>query len=177
MPEHSVPNVSVMLDAATIAARVRELGKRITEDYRGRDTVVVGVLKGSVIFLSDLIRQIDLPVQMDMLGVSSYGDQTESTGIVRITSDLSRPVEGKHVLVVEDIVDTGLTIHFLLANLQTREPASVAVCTLLHKPARARVTVPLDYVGFKIEDRFVVGYGLDRAELYRNLPYIGEVTG
>ena len=122
--------------------------------------MIVGVLKGSVIFMADLARQIDLPLNLDFLGVSSYGDETTSSGVVRITSDLSKPVAGKDVLIVEDIVDTGLTMHFLLANLATREPASVRVCTLLHKPARARVQIPLDHVGFEVEDKFVVGYGL-----------------
>ena len=143
--------------------------------YRGRDLVVVGVLKGSVIFMADLARQIDLPLNLDFLGVSSYGDETTSSGVVRITSDLSKPVAGKDVLIVEDIVDTGLTMHFLLANLATREPASVRVCTLLHKPARARVEIPLDHVGFEVEDKFVVGYGLDHGGKYRNLPFIGVV--
>jgi hypoxanthine phosphoribosyltransferase len=168
-------NVDVLIDAETIARRVRELAARIEEDHRGKDTVIVGVLKGSVLFVADLVREIDLPISLDFLGVSSYGDATETSGVVRITSDLSRPVEGKHVVIVEDIVDSGLTIHFLLANLASREPASLKVCTLLHKPARARVQVPLDYVGFEVEDRFLVGYGLDHAEKYRNLPFIAVV--
>jgi hypoxanthine phosphoribosyltransferase len=166
---------TVLYDAAAIADRVRSMGAAITETYRGRDMVLIGVLKGSFLFLADLVRQIDLPLEIDFLGVTSYGDQTETTGVVRITSDLARPIEGKHVIVVEDIVDTGLTMQFLLANLATRGPESVRVCTLLHKRERARVHVPLDYIGFEIEDQFVVGYGLDFAEKYRNLPYIGVV--
>jgi hypoxanthine phosphoribosyltransferase len=167
---------AVLYDAGTIAVRVRELGTLITEAYRGHELVVVGVLKGSIIFLADLARAIDLPVQLDFLGLSSYGDETETSGVVRITSDLSRPIEGKDVLIVEDIVDTGLTMHFLLANLATRDPSSVRICTLLHKRSRSRVHVPLDYIGFEIDDEFVVGYGLDHAERYRNLPYIGMIA-
>ena len=142
----------------------------------GRDLVLLGVLKGSLPFMADLMRQVDLPCAIDFLGLSSYGDKTESSGVVRITSDLSRPVEGKDVLVIEDIVDTGLTMGFLLENLKTRKPASVKICTLLHKPARTKVQVPLDYVGFTIEDKFVVGYGLDFDGKFRNLPFVGVYT-
>jgi hypoxanthine phosphoribosyltransferase len=165
--------VTPFFTAEQLAARLRELGTLITRDYQGKDLVVVGVLKGSVLFFADLIRQIDLPLAIDFLGLSSYGSGTESSGVVRITSDLSRPIEGKHVLVVEDIVDTGLTMQFLLDNLATRHPASVKICALLEKPSRAKVKVPIDYKGFVIPDAFVVGYGLDFDERLRNLPFIG----
>ncbi|MBS2029479.1 MAG: hypoxanthine phosphoribosyltransferase [Deltaproteobacteria bacterium] len=165
--------VNVMFDEAKLQARLRELGAEITRDYKGQNLVVVGVLKGSVLFFSDLVRQIDLPLSIDFLGLSSYGSGTESSGVVRITSDLSRPIEGAHVLVVEDIVDTGLTMQFLLENLKTRKPASVKICTLLEKPSRAKVKIPIGYKGFVIPDEFVVGYGLDFDEKFRNLPFIG----
>jgi hypoxanthine phosphoribosyltransferase len=178
-PAHHLPNVSagldVLIDEATLQARIAELGKQIERDYAGKPLVLVGVLKGSLPFMADLARRIDLPLHMDFLGLSSYGDKTESSGVVRITSDLSKPIEGKDVVVVEDIVDTGLTMSFLLQNLATRKPASVRICTLLHKPARSKVQVPLDYVGFTIEDKFVVGYGLDYAEKLRNVPFVGVV--
>ena len=165
--------VDVFYAEEKLRARLAELGAEITRDYAGTDLVVVGVLKGSVLFFADLIRHIDLPLAIDFLGLSSYGSGTESSGVVRITNDLSKPIAGKHVLVVEDIVDTGLTMQFLLENLQTRKPASVKICTLLEKPSRARVSVPIHYKGFVIPDAFVVGYGLDFDEKYRNLPFIG----
>ena len=168
-------DLDVLIDRPTLDKRLDELGAQLTRDYAGKPLVVLGVLKGSIMFMADLTRRIDLPLAMDFLGVSSYGDKTVSSGVVRITSDLSKPIEGKHVLIAEDIVDTGLTMSFLLENLATRKPASVKVCTLLHKPARAKVEVPLDYVGFTIEDKFVVGYGLDYAEIYRNVPFVGVV--
>jgi hypoxanthine phosphoribosyltransferase len=164
-----------MLSQEEIAARVRELGAQITKDYEGHNLVLVVVLKGSFVFAADLARTIDLPLRVDFLGVRSYGEGTESSGVVQITQDLSRPIEHEDVLLVEDIVDTGLTIAHLMDLLRTRAPASVKVCALLHKPARARVKVNIDYLGFTIEDRFVVGYGLDFAERHRNLPYIGVV--
>ena len=141
------------------------------------DVVVIGVLKGSVIFLADLVRHIALPVYVDFIGISSYGDATVSSGVVRITQDLSRPIEGKHVIVVEDIVDTGHTVHYLLQNLETRRPASIKLASLLHKPERAERVVMIDYLGFTIPNKYVVGYGLDIAQQYRNLPYIGYVVG
>jgi hypoxanthine phosphoribosyltransferase len=164
-----------MLSAETIAARVRELGAEITRDYQDRQLVLVCVLKGSFIFAADLARSIDLPLRVDFLGVRSYGEGTESSGVVQITQDLSRPIANEDVIFVEDIVDTGLTIAHLMDLVRTRQPRSVKVCSLLHKPARARVGVKIDYLGFTIEDRFVVGYGLDFAEKYRNLPYIGVI--
>ena len=138
--------------------------------------MVIGVLKGSVIFLADLVRHIAAPIYVDFIGISSYGDATVSSGVVRITQDLSRPIEGKHVIVVEDIVDTGHTVHYLVENLKTRAPASVKLCSLLHKPARSMRPVPIDYVGFTIDDVFVVGYGLDYAQRYRNLPDVGILS-
>lgn len=164
---------TTMLSAEDIAARVRQLGADITRDYKDKSLVLVCVLKGSFVFAADLARAIDLPLRIDFLGVRSYGEGTESSGVVQITQDLSRPIEHEDVLLVEDIVDTGLTIAHLMDLFRTRAPRSVRVCSLLHKPARARVSVKIDYLGFTIEDRFVVGYGLDYAERYRNMPYIG----
>jgi len=168
-----------MLSAQKIAARVAELGREIARDYRdhGRDLVLVGVMKGSVIFMSDLCRAIELPLTMDLIGIASYGDETKSSGVVQITSDLTRPIDHKHVIVVEDIIDTGLTMHYLLDNLRTRQPRSVKVCSLLHKPDRAVVPVPIDYLGFTIPNEFVVGYGLDFSQRYRDQPFIGVVEG
>lgn len=178
MPFYDPKQIEVMLDQRTITARIEALGAQITADYSGRgDVVLVGVLKGSFVFLADLARAIDLAVEIDFLGLSSYGDSEQTSGVVQVTQDLTRPVAGKHVLVVEDIVDTGLTMRYLLENLGTRRPASVKVCTLLHKPARTRVEVPIDYVGFEIPDQFVVGYGLDYKSRLRNLPFIGVNVG
>lgn len=168
--------VRELISEQRIQARVAELGARITEDYQGRDLVLVGVLKGCFLFMADLCRCIDLSLSCDFLGVSSYGDGTSSSGVIRITSDLSRPIEGRDVLVVEDIVDTGLTMRYMRESFATRHPASLKLASLLHKPARTQVEVPIDYLGFEIEDVFVVGYGLDHDELYRNLPYIGVLT-
>jgi len=165
----------VLIPEADLQARIRELGAQITRDYQGRDLVVVGVLKGAVLFLSDLVRHIDLPLSMDFLGLSSYGDATTSSGVVQITQDLSRPIVDRDVLVVEDIVDTGLTLSFLRETFVSRQPRSVRICTLLHKPSNTRKAVPLDYVGFTIDDRFVVGYGLDFEQRFRNLPYIAHL--
>ena len=167
--------IATMIPTETIAARVRELGEQITRDYANRALVLVCVLKGSFVFAADLARAIDLPLRVDFLGVRSYGEGTESSGVVQITQDLSRPIEHEDVIIVEDIVDTGLTIAHLIDLLRTRQPRSVKVCALLHKPARARVAVTVDYLGFTIEDKFVVGYGLDFAEKHRNLPFIGVV--
>jgi hypoxanthine phosphoribosyltransferase len=167
--------IVTMLKDTEIAARVKELGAQITKDFRSRNLVLVVVLKGSFLFAADLCRAIDLPLRIDFLGVRSYGEGTETSGVVQITQDLSRPIAGEDVLIVEDIVDTGLTIAHLMDLFRTRQPRSVQVCALLHKPARARVEVKIDYLGFTIEDRFVVGYGLDFAERHRNLPFIGVV--
>ena len=168
--------VRPLLTAEAIATRVAELGAQIARDYDGKELVLIAVLKGSYMFVADLARHIPGPmVQVEFLGLQSYGDETRSSGVVQITYDLSKPVEGKHVLIVEDIVDTGLTMAYLLENLATRHPASVRLCALLHKPSRTRVQVPIHYLGFTIEDKFVVGYGLDWAERYRNVPFIGLV--
>jgi len=169
-----------LISSEAITRRVGELGATITAEYKaigaGEDVVVLGVLKGSVIFLADLVRHISLPVTMDFIGVASYGDATVSSGVVQITQDLTKPIEGKHVLLVEDIVDTGHTVHYLLENLGTRKPASLKLCSLLHKPDRAEREVHIDYLGFTIPNKFVVGYGLDVAQRYRNLPFIGYVA-
>lgn len=167
--------IDTMISAEAIAARVRELGALIQKDYAGKRLVVVCILKGSFVFSADLVRAIDLPLRVEFLGVRSYGDDTKSSGVVQITHDLSKPIEGEDVLIVEDIVDTGLTLAHLTKLFNTRSPASVRVCALLHKPARTQVQVNIDYLGFTIEDKFVVGYGLDWAETYRNLPFIGVV--
>jgi hypoxanthine phosphoribosyltransferase len=166
-----------LISAEAISARVAELGAQITKDYAARagsnDVVVIGVLKGSVIFLADLVRQIAAPIFVEFIGISSYGDATVSSGVVQITQDLSRPIEGKHVIVVEDIVDSGLTLSWLLKYLESRTAASVEVVALLRKPDAIKVQVPVKYVGFDIPSEFVVGYGLDFAERYRELPYVG----
>ncbi len=168
--------VDVLLSEDRIRARVRELGAEIARDYAGRPLVVVGVLKGSFVFIADLVRAIDLPILVDFIGISSY-QGTRSTGVVQITSDLSRPIEGLDVLLVEDIVDTGLTMKYLLENLATRKPASVRICALLEKPTRAKVKIDVHYRGFVIDDVFVVGYGLDWDGRMRNLPYVGVPRG
>ncbi len=164
--------VDVLISEEDLRARVAAMGAEITRDYQGKPLVLIGVLKGSFIFLADLIRAIDLPVMVDFIGISSY-QGTRSTGVVQITSDLTRPIEGKHVLLVEDIVDTGLTMKYLLDNLATRRPESVRIAALLEKPARAQVKIPIDYRGFVIGDEFVVGYGLDWDGKLRNLRHVG----
>ncbi len=161
--------LTVLITAEALRQRVQELGQQITREYAGSSLVLVCVLKGSFIFAADLARAIELPLEIEFLGVRSY-ENTESSGIVEVTQDLRRSVEGGHVLIVEDIVDTGLTSAFLLDLLKARRPASLRLCTLLHKPARRKVEVPLDYVGFTIEDRYVVGYGLDANQRFRHLP-------
>lgn len=162
-----------MISRERLQARIAELGAQITEDYRGRDLVLICVLKGSFLFTADLVRQIKLPIEVDFLGVSSYGDSTSSSGVVQITSDLSRPIGGKDVMLVEDIIDTGLTMTYLLENLQTRRPNSVSICTLLYKNLEKNHHLQIDYCGFEIPPEFVVGYGLDYMQKYRNLDYIG----
>jgi hypoxanthine phosphoribosyltransferase len=165
--------LEVLFTQQQIAGRVREMAAEIERDHRGKELVLVGVLKGAFMFVSDLARQIDLPLSVDFIGLSSYGEETESSGVVKITSDLTRPIEAKHVLIVEDIVDTGLTMRYLLDNLSTRRPASVKICALLQKPSRLRTRIPIQYLGFTVPDLFVVGYGLDSGEKFRNLPFIG----
>jgi hypoxanthine phosphoribosyltransferase len=163
----------ILIDQEQLQQRIAELGAQITEEYLGKRLLLLGVLKGAVMFLVDLARQIQLSLEIDFMAVSSYGVSTQSSGIVRILKDLEDSVEGQHILVVEDIVDSGLTLDYLLRTLQARGPASIKVCGLLVKEREREHTVPVDYVGFTIPDRFVVGYGLDFAERYRNLPYIG----
>lgn len=163
----------VLIDEATLQAKVHELGARISADYADRQVTLVSVLKGALPFMADLMRAITAPVRIDLMEVSSYGGSTETSGRVRILKDLSSSVEGEHVLIVEDIIDTGLTLNYLTQYLEGKEPASLNICTLLDKPARRLVEIDLAYCGFEIPDRFVIGYGLDYDELYRNLPYIG----
>lgn len=166
--------VEVLLSEEQLQERIAAIGAAITRDYAGKPLKLVGVLKGSFMFMADLARAIDLPLKVDFIGTTSYQGTTTS-GVVRITNDLSRPIDGEHILLVEDIVDTGLTMQYLLENLATRHPASVKVCALLEKPARAKVQIPIDYKGFSIPDEFVVGYGLDWDGRFRNLPYLGVV--
>jgi hypoxanthine phosphoribosyltransferase len=163
----------ILLDADTIKAKVRELGRRIGEDYAERDLVLVSILKGALPFLADLMREIPIYCSLDFLEVSSYGAGTTTTGVVRILKDLAKPIEGRDVLVVEDILDTGHTLSYVLEHLRGMHPRSVGLCALLDKPARRLIPINVDYKGFEIPDKFVVGYGLDYAERYRNLPFIG----
>jgi hypoxanthine phosphoribosyltransferase len=163
----------VLVTAEEIAAKVKELGARIAVDYRSRDLVMVSVLKGALPFLADLMRATQIPLALDFLEVSSYGAATESSGAVRILKDLAKPIEGRDVLVVEDILDTGHTLSYVFDHLRAQRPSSVRLCVLLDKPARRVVPIDIDYRGFEIPDKFVVGYGLDYAELYRNLPFVG----
>jgi hypoxanthine phosphoribosyltransferase len=163
----------ILIDRETLAARVAELGIEISADYEGRDLLLIGVLKGAVFFMADLMRHLTVPCEVDFMAISSYGDATDSSGIVRILKDLDINIEGRHVLVVEDIIDSGLTLSYLIRNLESREPATLEVCALLTKPTRREIDVPVRYVGFEIPNKFVVGYGLDFAERYRNLPYVG----
>jgi len=164
---------SVLLSAEELAKRIEEIGAQITADYAGKEILMIGVLRGAVIFMADLARAIKVPVAIDFMAVSSYGAGVSSSGVVRILKDLDENVEGKHVLVVEDIIDSGLTLNYLLDNLKSRQPASIKLCTLLNKPERRKVNVKIDYNGFNVPDYFVIGYGLDYAEKYRNLPFIG----
>lgn len=166
------PNLKVLIGAQSIQARVREMGAQITRDYQGKNLHLLGVLKGACVFLSDLMRNIDLPLTIDFIGISSYGASTKSSGEVRITKDLDRSLAGKDVLVVEDIIDTGLTLNYLVNIFRSREVNSVNIAALLDKPERHEIAVDAGYIGFTIANHFVVGYGLDFAELYRNLPYI-----
>ena len=163
----------ILIGAEELQAKVAQLGRQISKDYRGRDPLLICLLRGAVVFLSDLIRAIDIPLEMDFMAISSYGASTESSGVVRLVMDLKSNITGRNVLIVEDIVDTGRTLAYILDNLQTRRPADIKVCALLSKPSRREIEVELDYLGFDIPDKFVVGYGLDYAENYRNLPFIG----
>jgi hypoxanthine phosphoribosyltransferase len=163
----------VLIDEETLQSRIGELGAEITDDYRGRDLLLVGVLKGAIFFMADLMRAIEVPCEVDFMAISSYGAGVDSSGVVRILKDLDMSVEGRNVLVVEDIIDSGLTLSYLLRNLEAREPASLEICALLTKPERRQNDVHCRYVGFEIPNRFVIGYGLDFAERYRNLPYVG----
>lgn len=165
----------ILFNEEEIAKKVKELAKKITEDYRGKDLTVIGILKGSNIFMGDLIRKIDIPLQIDFMVVSSYGQSTESSGIVRVIKDLDYSIEGKNILIVEDIIDTGLTLAYLKEILLKRKPQSVKICSLLDKPARRRVDLEVDYIGFETPDEFIVGYGIDYSEKYRNLPYIAAL--
>ena len=166
----------ILVQADELQHRVRELGKQISEDYAGKDLLLIGVLKGAVFFLADLMRQLDIPCEVDFMAVASYGSSTDSSGVVRILKDLDAPLEGRDVLIVEDIVDSGLTLQYLMRTLQARGPASLEVCALLTKPERRKVETPARYVGFEIPDKFAIGYGLDYAERYRNLPYVAALT-
>lgn len=171
----ALPRPKVLISEERIRARVAELGRQITRAYKGRELTLVCVLKGSFVFAADLARQINLPLTVDFVRMSSYGDRKESGGSVRLEFDVTQPIRGRHVIVVEDIVDSGRTLRALLDMFAPRKPASLAVSALLHKPARAVVHVPIDYLGFTIPDKFVVGYGLDHAGRFRNLPYVGAL--
>ena len=162
----------VLIDEETLQLKIKELGAQITKDYEGKDLLVVCILKGAVLFVSDLIKRIDLPLEIDFMAVSSYGNATKSSGVVRILKDLDEEINGKHILIVEDIIDSGLTLSYLIDNLKSRNPASVAVCTLLDKPDNRKTPIDISYTGFIVPDEFVVGYGLDYAEKYRNIPFI-----
>jgi hypoxanthine phosphoribosyltransferase len=163
----------ILLSEEEIRAKIIELGRQITNDYKGKNLLLLGTLKGAVPFIGDLARAIDLPLEIDYMAISSYGNSTQSSGVVRILKDLEGPIEHKHVLIVEDIVDSGLTLHYLTDVLKQRRPLSLHICTLLDKGRERVKAVKLDYIGFRIPNRFVVGYGLDYAQRYRNLPYIG----
>jgi hypoxanthine phosphoribosyltransferase len=173
MPD--APAGEILVQADDLQRRVRELGAEITADYAGRELLLICVLKGAVFFLSDLMRHIEVPCQVDFMAVASYGDATDSSGVVRILKDLDAPIEGRDVMIVEDIVDSGLTLQYLMRYLKARGPASLEVCALLTKPARRKAEVPARYIGFEIPNRFVIGYGLDHGERYRNLPYVAAL--
>jgi hypoxanthine phosphoribosyltransferase len=166
----------VLIDADALRARIAELGEAVSAHYAGQDLLLIGVLKGAVFFMADLMRHLTVPCEVDFMAISSYGAQTDSSGVVRILKDLDINIEGRNVLVVEDIIDSGLTLSYLMRNLESREPASLEVCALLTKPARREIDVPVRWIGFEIPNRFVIGYGLDFAERYRNLPYIGVLS-
>jgi len=163
----------VLITAEEIKEKTAELARQITADYQGKDLLLVCILKGGLMFLADLMRRIRLPLEIDFMAVSSYGDSTESGGVVRILMDLETNIQGRNVLIVEDIIDTGRTLNYITQNLRTRQPATLKICTLLNKTARRVLDIPVDYVGFEIPDKFVIGYGLDYGEIYRNLPFVG----
>jgi hypoxanthine phosphoribosyltransferase len=163
----------VLIDRDALQRRIPEHAEEISTDYTGRDLLLVGVLKGAVFFMADLMRNLTIPCEIDFMAISSYGDSTDSTGVVRILKDLDINIEGRDVLVVEDIIDSGLTLSYLMRNLEARQPASLEVCALMTKPERREIDVPVRYIGFEIPNRFVIGYGLDFGERYRNLPYVG----
>lgn len=163
----------ILFNEYELSEKVKELGQRISEEYKGKDLLIVGVLKGSVLFASDLIKSINIPCEIDFMAVSSYGDSTESSGVVRILKDLDHSIEGKHVLLVEDIVDSGITLNYLLKYLKARRAESIEIVSLLNKPERRKADINVKYIGFEVPNEFVVGYGIDYAEKYRNLPYIG----
>jgi hypoxanthine phosphoribosyltransferase len=167
----------ILVQADELQHRITQMAEEVSRDYKGRDLLLIGVLKGAVFFLSDLMRQLDIPCEVDFMAVASYGSSTDSSGVVRILKDLDAPLEGRNVLIVEDIVDSGLTLQYLMRTLQARGPASIEVCALLTKPERRKVDTPARYVGFEIPDKFAIGYGLDYAERYRNLPYVATLTG
>lgn len=169
--------INVMISEQDVDARIEELGKKISEDYAGKQVHLICILKGSVFFMCELAKRITVPVTMDFMSVSSYGDGTKSSGIVKIVKDLDETLESKDVIIIEDIIDSGRTLYYLMEVLQQRKPSSMRLCTLLDKPDRRVRDVKVDYVGFSIPDEFVVGYGLDYAQKYRNLPYIGVVEG
>jgi hypoxanthine phosphoribosyltransferase len=166
----------ILIEEEPLQARIRELGAEISQEYEGRDLLLVGVLKGAVFFMADLMRRLTIPCEVDFMAISSYGASTDSSGVVRILKDLDINSERRHVLVVEDIIDSGLTLSYLMRNLESREPATLEVCALLTKPDRREIDVPVRYVGFEIPNKFVVGYGLDFAERYRNLRYVGVLA-
>ena len=166
----------VLIDGETLRSRIVELGVEISADYEGRDLLLIGVLKGAVFFMADLMRHLTVPCEVDFMAISSYGAATDSSGVVRILKDLDINIEGRNVLVVEDIIDSGLTLSYLMRNLESREPASLEICALLTKPERREIDVPVRFVGFEIPNKFVIGYGLDFAERYRNLPYVGVLS-
>jgi hypoxanthine phosphoribosyltransferase len=163
----------VLIEEDALRRRVAELGEEISADYEGRDLLLIGVLKGAVFFMADLMRHLSVPCEVDFMAISSYGAATDSSGVVRILKDLDINIDGRDVLVVEDIIDSGLTLSYLMRNLEAREPASLEICALMTKPDRREIDVPVRYVGFEIPNRFVIGYGLDFGERYRNLPYVG----
>src|SRR3954454_7173145 len=166
-----------LVEPGELATRIRELGAEISADDAGRELFLVGVLKGAVFFVADLMRELEIHCAIDFMAVASYGSSADSSGVVRILKDLDAPIEGRDVLIVEDIVDSGLTLNYLLRTLRAREPASLEVCALLTKPERRKVDLPIRYVGFEIPNRFVIGYGLDHLERYRNLPYVAALGG